>query len=552
MFFIPNLKIGAPTSMGATYGGDNLGNAMRAISMMLGSIAAASNAGAALNGTQGGHQRRFDDWKLQESLADKELEQSAKSIAAARVRLAIARAELANHDLQADNAQEADAFMREKYTNRELYNWMTGQIASVYFQSYKLAFDMARRAEKAYQFELGLESSDFIQPLYWDSLKKGLLAGEKLHHDLRRMEADLLDKNVREYELTKTVSLAMTDPAALVMLKQTGDCFFDLTEALYDMDHPGHYFRRLKSVAVSVPCVAGPYQGVHATLALQPGSVIRKSDDPGTGANGYGSSAGGGDRFTKLFTPATAAIATSTGREDAGLFETNLRDERYLPFEGAGAESRWRLTMDKDANRFDFAGISDVVLHVRYTARQGQDALGTAAKKRLADLQKAAADTTLARLMSLKAEFSDGWYRFLNPADADAAQSIVLDLTDRLPAGTKLAKVDLFLKVKDSALPAGNTLPANVVMELRPGAAGTGTNLLNNKPLQSEAALNKMHHVSVTLGTAAAPGAWTLRVNGASVPAFLKKVTRVGTTDYPHLDPDKVEDVFLAVRLTAG
>jgi hypothetical protein len=28
---------------------------------------------------------------------------------------------------------------------------------------------------------------------------------------------------------------------------------------------------------------------------------------------------------------------------DAGMFELNFRDERYLPFEGAGAISEWRL-----------------------------------------------------------------------------------------------------------------------------------------------------------------------------------------------------------------
>ena len=33
------------------------------------------------------------------------------------------------------------------------------------------------------------------------------------------------------------------------------------------------------------------------------------------------------------------AIATSTAQSDAGVFEFNFRDERYMPFEGAGAVS---------------------------------------------------------------------------------------------------------------------------------------------------------------------------------------------------------------------
>ena len=33
----------------------------------------------------------------------------------------------------------------------------------------------------------------------------------------------------------------------------------------------------------------------------------------------------------------------------AGMFETNLRDERFLPFEGAGAISSWTLTLPSEA-----------------------------------------------------------------------------------------------------------------------------------------------------------------------------------------------------------
>ncbi|MBA3494224.1 MAG: hypothetical protein H0T87_08970 [Gammaproteobacteria bacterium] len=40
-------------------------------------------------------------------------------------------------------------------------------------------------------------------------------------------------------------------------------------------------------------------------------------------------------------------MVTSSGQDDSGLFETNLRDEPYLPFEGAGVISTWRLEMPK-------------------------------------------------------------------------------------------------------------------------------------------------------------------------------------------------------------
>ena len=55
------------------------------------------------------------------------------------------------------------------------------------------------------------------------------------------------------------------------------------------------------------------------------------------------------------------------------MFETNLRDDRFLPFELAGAISTWQIDLPKPTEAFpafDYNTISDVILQVRYTARQ--------------------------------------------------------------------------------------------------------------------------------------------------------------------------------------
>ena len=80
---------------------------------------------------------------------------------------------------------------------------------------------------------------------YWDSLKKGLMVGEHLHHDLKRMDAAYLEQNRREYEITKHISVSQLDPVQLILLKETGNCSISLPEALFDLDYPGHYLRRL-------------------------------------------------------------------------------------------------------------------------------------------------------------------------------------------------------------------------------------------------------------------------------------------------------------------
>ncbi|CAN5793676.1 hypothetical protein BH11BAC3_BH11BAC3_12880 [soil metagenome] len=55
---------------------------------------------------------------------------------------------------------------------------------------------------------------------------------------------------------------------AVLILKQTGKTEFALPEVLFDMDYPGHYKRRIKSVSISIPCIAGPYTGLNATQRL--------------------------------------------------------------------------------------------------------------------------------------------------------------------------------------------------------------------------------------------------------------------------------------------
>jgi hypothetical protein len=114
-------------------------------------------------------------------------------------------------------------------------------------------------------------------------LKKGLQSADLLLHDIKRMETSYLDKNKREYEVTKHISLALADPLALIRLRATGVCDFEIPEALYDMDHPGQYFRRLKSVSVSLPCIAGPYTSVSAKLSLVSNKYRKNTAKSGAG-----------------------------------------------------------------------------------------------------------------------------------------------------------------------------------------------------------------------------------------------------------------------------
>ena len=95
-----------------------------------------------------------------------------------------------------------------------------------------------------------------------------------------------------------------------------------------------------------------------------------------------------------------------------------MKDERFLPFEGAGAESTWKLDLPATYRAFDYATISDVILHVRYTARQGVDP--TKVKATLDDLFQEANQSNLALLFSLRYDFPTEWSAFINGADFTA------------------------------------------------------------------------------------------------------------------------------------
>ncbi len=454
------LKIGAPTTAGVLTGGSNIGEALQAGADSLGSHVAWLNTSANLSATLGGYRQRKEEWDHQANIAKKEMNQLNKQLVAAEIRKEIAELELQNHETQIENANEVDEFMRNKFTNKELYQWMVNQVSSMYFQSYQLAYDIAKRAERAFRHELGLTDSNFIRFGYWDSLKKGLLAGEKLHHDLKRMETAYFDQNKREFELTKHVSLVMLNPEQLLKLRETGSCEFEIPEVFFDLDFPGQYMRRIKSVSITIPCVTGPYTNVNAKLTLLSNRIRRTTET----SNGYAHTPEDleRDRFMHNVL-GIKSIATSSAQNDSGMFEFNFRDERYLPFEGAGAISRWRLELPGEYHQFDYETISDVIIHLNYTARDGGTAFQEAASSYVQRILENSEG--LFRMFSARQEFSSEWHRFLNPAGDSTAHSLIMNLNkDSFPLIVKGKDIEFdtaFLLLKmtgDSAYDDNNPI----------------------------------------------------------------------------------------------
>ena len=558
--------LGVSSGSAALFGGQNIATGASAYARALGNDAADATYEATANAIRGGHARRSEDWTLQVALATRELAQIDKQIAAAEIRIAIAENDLSTHDKQIENAKTVEEFLRNKYTNEELYGWMLSQISAVYFQSYKLAYDTAKRAERAFRFERGLADSSFIQFGYWDSFTKGLLAGEKLLLDLKRMEVAYLEQNRREHEITKHVSLlfhAPLGPLALIQLKETGRCEVGLPETLFDADYPGHYMRRLKSVSLTIPCVVGPYTSVNCTLTLLSNKTRIKSAP----AQPYAEDTEEDDnRFVTGFAP-MQFIVTSHAQNDSGLFELNFRDDRYLPFEGAGVISRWRLELmqDKELRHFDYDTISDVILHLRYTARDGGGLLKTAAMDALKVMVSESDEVPLPRLFSARHEFASEWYKFLRPSESESKHVLKLNLVrERFPFPFRnreltLKQMELFLKFKDDVtgyMDSGALLNAYVrspetdpMAETDSLPGGNFTSLSNQY-----AGLPRISPITLDEDLL---GNWQIEVQKTDVQTLLPSLKRVvsdsNTAEQPLTDlAAAIEDLYVVCHYAIG
>ena len=426
--------------VGLGWGGSNLGNATQAIARWM----QTDTNQLSFEGTNAGRKanflRQLQDRIQQANNAGFEIKNVDKQILTQQIRINIANQEITNQQKQIDNAQEVEDFLQNKYTNQELYSWMEGQIRTLYYQAYTLAYDLAKRAEKVFRFERGLTTSNFVQFGYWDAAYDGLLAGERLYIGLKQLEAAYQEKRGYDFEVSKPISLRHINPLALIELKETGTCEFALPEVLFDMDRPGDYMRRIKSVALTVPCVVGPYTSLNCTLRLLEHKFRTSSIVSGKGD--YPEKTDETDeRFSTVNIPITA-IAASTGQNDSGVFDLNFRDERYIPFEGAGAISKWRLELPEGFRQFDYDTITEVVMQIRYTSLDGGDKLKKAAAESVQDyinsVEELSREEGLFAAFDLRHDFPNEWYKALQPpADATERVLSLSTLAERLPVFTK-------------------------------------------------------------------------------------------------------------------
>ncbi|GAC1401738.1 MAG: hypothetical protein NVSMB49_16760 [Ktedonobacteraceae bacterium] len=419
----PNANIG-PFIMGVTEGGANVGNSLNAAADIVQAVGQGLSSTAEIMGMQAQIKHMMNDWALQLMIAQSEDRQIGYQLSGARFAKKSAEYNLAVLRKQIEQNQSIQTFLKEKFSSQDLYLWMISHTAGLYYQTYQIAFETARMAEKAFQFERGLQEQEtsFITGGYWDSQRKGLLAGEKLTLDLDRMEQAFVKTNEPRLEITREVSLLELDPLAFLRLKLKGSCEFSLDESFFDYDFPGHYARQIKTIAVEFDVPQG--KTVYATLTqlshqtvLQPDPkavkyLLAPKDEPPTTL-----------RSNWRSSQQVVLSHHDQYEKNNGMFELNYNSDRYLPFEGTGAVSHWKLELNGKKGVLDLSELVDITIQIKYTARQGGAVFAQAVKGMLRPYPAL-------RFFDFIYDFPQQWKDFL---DGDSTVLVLTFTRDQFP-----------------------------------------------------------------------------------------------------------------------
>lgn len=381
----------APNTFGLANGGMRYKAPMTAIGHGMQAAGGQMVTAAELLRETEGYRRRRQEWQLQAKLAGKELHVLDKQLDAQQHATLAAEQALAHSRKALAHTQQLYAYYQNKSTSVSLYRWLRSQTATLQATLFDVAVSLCNSAEACWQFETGQFDKRIVRAPIWQADRYGLNAGNELRLDLHRLESEALLRNERHLEVHKTVSLQALLDKGLVstkdgtpveegarlgeLLSEHGEVAFSLSETLFNEDYPGHYLRRLHSVALSMPALLGPYQNIRATLTQTQSRLLVKpdiegvkfltpkatrADDQGDGSN------------VMMSLRARQQVCLSSANQDIGMVGNPEADDRYRPFEGTGAVSDWLLRFPRHTQQADtLASLSDVILEVRYHALHG-------------------------------------------------------------------------------------------------------------------------------------------------------------------------------------
>lgn len=383
--------------------------------------------------------RREQEWNFQKSLAEHDVQIGQQGIRVAKDRLRVTGQERQISNLQLGHAEDTVNFLNNKFTNLELYSWMSGIVENVYAYFLRQATATAKMAQNQLAFERQELPPPFIQDDYWqapaDSTslsalsgdgsatvdRRGLTGSARLLQDIYKVDQFAFETDKRKLQLSKTFSLSRMAAVEFQQFRETGEITFETPMEYFDRDFPGHYLRLIKRVSVSVIALVPPVDGIKATLTSSGIShVVTK-----------------GNTYQNVVVRRDPEVIAFTGAQNAtGMFELQADDRFANPFEGSGVHTRWQLKLPTDTNLFNFDTIADVLITVEYTALHSYDYEQEV-------LRKLDPEYLAERAFSFNEELPDQFYELNNPDQSDTPMEVTFDVSNYdFPAGVK----DIYIK----------------------------------------------------------------------------------------------------------
>ncbi|MCI0423112.1 MAG: hypothetical protein L0312_28455, partial [Acidobacteria bacterium] len=304
--------------------------------------------------TLASYERREQGWRFERDLARQDVRIGNQQMKIARDHVRVVGQERLIAEMQAEHAEVTAEFLANKFTNAELYEWMSEILEEVYSFFLQQATAVARLAESQLSFERQKIPPAIIQADYWEAPlgleiggitdgtspdRRGLTGSVRLLQDIYQLDQYAFETDQRKLQLTKTISLARLAPAEFQRFRETGNMRFATPLVLFDQDFPGHFLRLIKRVRTSVIALIPPTEGIKATLATT--GVSRVVTNNGRAFQ------------TMEVIRRPESIALTSPVNATGLFElTPQTPEMLFPFEGMGVDTAWEFQMPKAANFF--------------------------------------------------------------------------------------------------------------------------------------------------------------------------------------------------------
>jgi hypothetical protein len=366
--------------------------------------AAASTAGQAAE-LNASFERRKEQWQLERDLAVKDGAIGDQQIQLANEQFQLATQEFQLAQLQQDHAIAVVNFLATRFTNSELFDWMSGVLGRVYAFFLQQATALAQLAEAQLAFERQELPGGVIGADYWRTAtagadapdRRGLTGSARLLEDVIRLDQHAFDTDRRKLHITQTFPLSQLIAFDLQQFRDTGVLTFATPEVLFDREFPGHYLRLVKRVKVTLLALLPPVRGVRATLAASGISRTVVARGPFS---------------TATLRRDPESISFTSPNNATGLFELEPESGLLLPFEGMGVDTIWRLELPKAANPFDYNTIADVLFTIEYTALDSPEYREQVV--RVLD-RRFSSDRTF----SIRNQYPDVWYALNNPDNPD-------------------------------------------------------------------------------------------------------------------------------------